>query len=439
MNYKILLTCILSTILSFSYAQESGHSCGYDHWFRNIRMNDAQKARAINDQFSAWIEQSRQQHRDDEVYQIPVVFHIVYNTGEQNLADSVVHSQLAVLNEDYRRLNANSIDTRDEFLPVAADVGIEFVLAQYDPEGNPTTGIVRTETERESFELNLFSTENTLDEVKFSSTDGSDAWDTEHYLNIWVCNIDAGFLGQVFGLAYPPATVPNWPDGTAAPSSGTEGVIIHYTTLGRNNPQHAADGVAENNHGRTLVHEVGHYLGLRHIWGDAIAFLGEDGCAVDDGFIDTPNCAESANFVCDFSSNSCTDGPEDLPNMIENYMDYSQDACMNMFTQEQADMMRFALTELRPGLLNSPALSVDSREEQKVELYPNPAVDMVSIKSNSMIDRIEILDHAGRVLKVQSVNDRVETQVSLKGMAAGSYLIRIHSGKNVAVRKLIKQ
>ncbi len=439
MYFKILLTCVLSLIFTFNYAQETSHSCGYDHWFRHIRLNDSEKARAMNDQFSDWIEQSRQQHRDDEVYQIPVVFHIVYNTEEQNLADSVVHSQLEVLNEDYRRLNPNAIETREEFLPVAADVGIEFVLAEFDPEGDATTGIIRTATQRENFELDLFGAENTLDEVKFSATGGSDAWDTEHYLNIWVCNISGGILGQIFGLAYPPATVPNWPDGSSAPSAGTEGVIIHYTTLGRNNPQHDVDGVDENNQGRTLVHEVGHYLGLRHIWGDAIVFLGEDGCEADDGFADTPNCAESDNFMCNGSANTCVDAPVDFPNMIENYMDYSQDACMNMFTQEQADMMRFALTELRPGLLNSPALSITSRVEQKVELFPNPAVDYVSVKSTSIIDHVELLDHTGRLLKIQNGNKRSQVQLSLEDFDAGSLLIRVHSGKEISVRKLIKQ
>lgn len=441
MYYKTLLTCLIVAVFTNVKAQETTHSCGFEHWIKHLKTEQPDAARAMHDQYEAWIEQSRQQFRDDEVYQIPVVFHIVHNTNEQNLADSVVHSQLEVLNEDYRRMNLNASETREEFLPVAADVGIEFVLADTDPQGNPTTGIVRTATDRDGFEMDLFATDNTLDDVKFAETGGSDAWNTENYLNIWVCNISAGFLGQIFGLAYPPATTPNWPEGASAPDENKEGVIIHYTTLGRNNPAHEADDVAENNLGRTLVHEVGHYFGLRHIWGDAIPFLGEDGCEADDGFTDTPNCAEADNFQCDYSANTCTDSPTDFPNMIENYMDYSHDACMNMFTQEQADMMRFVLTELRPGLLDSTSVGVSTGEllDNQLAMFPNPAKGHVNISSPVGIDQLEVFDYAGRNLKTVRTSNQTQLEIPLNDLAPGSYVIRIHSGDEVAVRKLIRQ
>lgn len=440
MYYKSLLTSIGVFIISCLQAQDVSHSCGFDHWRHQIHQQNPDQLREMDDRYAEWLERAREyaQHRDDEVYQIPVVFHIVHNIPDQNLADSVVYSQLEVLNEDYRRQNANAIETRAEFLPVAADVGIEFVLAEHDPQGNPTDGIVRVETDRENFEMDLFSEENTLDEVKFSATGGSDAWDTESYLNIWVCNISGGFLGQIFGLAYPPADVPNWPEEMAAPSAGAEGVIIHFTTLGRNNPAHMLDDVEGNDQGRTLVHEVGHYLGLRHIWGDATPFVG-DGCAEDDGFADTPNCVAADNFQCNHQANTCVDEPEDFVDMVENYMDYSPDLCMNMFTQEQADMMRFVLTEFRPGLLNSDAVGVDEYAvNEQIEVFPNPANEQITVRFTDRIDRVELLDLTGRSIGEFSSVNANHLEIPVQQHTPGTYFLRVHAGDRVEVHQWVR-
>lgn len=440
MYCKLLLISILISVFTNIQAQEVNHSCGFDHWRHYIHQQSPDQLRTMDDQYADWIERSREQaqQRDDEVYQIPVVFHIVHNTPDQNLADSVVHSQIEVLNEDYRRQNANAVDTREEFLPVAADVGIEFVLAEFDPQGNPTNGIVHVETDRENFEMDLFSQDNTLDEVKFSASGGSDAWDTESYLNIWVCNISGGGLGQIFGLAYPPADVPNWPEGAAAPTEGAEGVIIHYTTLGRNNPSHMLDDVEGNDQGRTLVHEVGHYLGLRHIWGDALPFIG-DGCAEDDGFADTPNCEAADNFQCNHQANTCVDEPEDFVDMVENYMDYSPDVCMNMFTQEQADMMRFVLTEFRPGLLNSDAVGVNEFAlNGQIDVFPNPASEQITVRFTDQIDRVELYDHTGRSLAEFGSVNADQLEIPVQQYAPGTYFLRVHANGEVGVHQWLR-
>lgn len=442
MMKPLLTLSFIVVILLSANAQSPQHSCGFDHWLHHVKQNNPDRARAINERYASWIEQSREmsQLRDEEVYEVPVVFHIVHNTSEQNLPDSVIYSQLEVLNEDYRRLNANASETRDEFLPVAGDVGIEFVLAEFDPDGNPTDGIVRVETDREGFELDLFSQENTLDEVKFSASGGSDAWDTEHYINIWVCNIQAGGLGQIFGLAYPPEGTPNWPEGSFATSPDVAGVVVQFTVLGRNNPHNALDGVDGNDQGRTLVHELGHYFGLRHIWGDALPFFGE-GCAEDDGLADTPNAEAADNFQCNLEANTCVDEPIDFPDMIENYMDYSPDACMNMFTQEQVDMMRFVLTELRPGLLSSDAVSVqESGIDNQLNIFPNPVSDKLTIQFSGQnpLELIEVLDYTGRVLQHQDQIHENRFVLPVENLHPGSYFLRISSGSERTVKKFIR-
>lgn len=416
------------------FSQNQNEPCGFDIWMRHVHQHQPQRASSIADDYRFMLSNFTSGQRD-EVLQVPVVFHIVYNNDDQNLPDSVIFSQLEVLNEDYRRFNANASETRDIFLPVAADAEIEFYLAQEDPNGNPTNGIVRTATSRSGFTLDLFSQENTLDEVKSSLTDGSDAWDTERYLNIWVCNIEAGLLGQIFGLAYPPNGVPNWPANSAEPTPEVSGVIVHYTTVGRNNPVANQDGVETNNMGRTCTHEIGHYFGLRHIWGDGFF----NGCSVDDGLADTPNCAAASGQNCNFNANTCTDAPVDYPDMVENYMDYSIESCQNMFTQEQIDMMRFALTEFRPGLLQNPASTAEERFSAQLQLFPNPAHNMFNIQTlnGQLIDAIELFDINGKLLISRNEIQQNNFQISVQDLMSGVYVAKVYAAGNVANKKLV--
>jgi len=366
MKKKIILI-ILSPLFVFS------QKCGFDNLINSKKDNN----NFISQYEYLYNEALNRISNSTETYYIPVVFHIVYNLESQNLSDSVISSQIEVLNEDYRRLNENASQTRDEFLEFASDANIEFFLANKDPNGNPTNGIVRQYTEREEFLMfeDFLSNEITLDEVKSTELGGSDAWDTNRYLNIWVCNIGSleiiGLeLGQVFGYAYPPVnideallelsvtqSVPEWPVDMLTNDQNLQGVVLHYTTVGRNNPAANEDSMTENNQGKTAVHEIGHYLGLRHTWGDATPFFGPDGCTLDDGISDTPNAEDQAGYVCDLNKNTCSGDTfgstgEDLPDMVENYMDYSPDTCLNMFTNGQINVMRNVLEIARTDLIN---------------------------------------------------------------------------------------
>ncbi|MEM7367511.1 MAG: M43 family zinc metalloprotease [Bacteroidota bacterium] len=300
------LLCGFAILPTTAFAQRT---CGADAIMDNIRANDPEQAArmdAIQRRIFQEAKSIQSSSRMDEVYLIPVVFHVVWNDSSENVSDAQLHSQIDVLNEDFRRLNADTINTPSAFRALAEDSKIEFCLASFDPAGNPTTGITRTFTNRNSFSLN--------DAVKSDASGGKSPWPRDQYLNFWVCNLSGGILGY----AFPPGSTP-----------AEDGVVCHYTYTGRvgniNFPFHL---------GRTATHEVGHWLGLRHLWGVG-------GCSNDDGIADTPS-QSSPNYGCqNFPSISCSNGPNG--DQFMNYMDYSDDVCFNMFSQGQIAVMRQVL------------------------------------------------------------------------------------------------
>lgn len=238
------------------------------------------------------------------VVTIPVVIHVVYYNSTQNLSDDKLLSQIDILNEDFRRTNADASQTPGAFQGLAADCEINFCMAQQDPSGNATSGIERRQTT-----VNGFTTD---DKVKKYTQGGLDAWDRNKYLNLWVCNLSGGLLGYA-----------QFPGGPAA----TDGVVCDYAYFGRIGATPPFDK------GRTATHEVGHWLNCYHIWGD-------DGtsCNGTDNVADTPNQADE-NYGCpSFPTISCSNGPNG--DMFMNYMDYTDDGCMNLFTAGQKSRMQ---------------------------------------------------------------------------------------------------
>ena len=251
------------------------------------------------------------------ITRIPVVVHIVYNESapEENVSDDQVRSQIDVLNLDFRKQNSDIDSIPAAFKLFAADARIEFFLASIDPSGAQTTGITRTKTL-----LTGFDDDNS---VKSTLEGGIDPWPTERYLNIWVCKLKRGLLGYA-----------QFPGGPAA----TDGVVITYTAFGT-----IGSAKAPFNLGRTTTHEVGHWLNLRHIWGDD-----GTGCSGTDFVDDTPNQAGSNTGTPSFPSPSCSNGPNG--DMYMNYMDYSDDASMFMFTAGQVLRMQATLDSVRSDL-----------------------------------------------------------------------------------------
>lgn len=275
----------------------------------------------LEEETRIWLEKHTEKSQIlNEVITIPVVVHVVYNRNqpEQNISDEQIISQIEALNADFRRMNSDTVNTPEIFRNLAADTYIEFQLAQRTPDGLPTNGITRTITDVEEFSFES-------DNIKYDNTGGKNIWNRDRYMNFWVCNLEQGYLGYA-----------QYPGGNAA----TDGVVVSYRNFG-------TTGTAQFpfNLGRTVTHEVGHWLNLVHTWGD------EDNCDATDYVSDTPN-QETAYYHCPgFPQSSC-----DSEDMFMNYMDYTDDRCMNLFTAGQSHRMHATLNGFRAPIKNSDAL-----------------------------------------------------------------------------------
>ncbi len=315
---KKLFFMFLSLNLSFiSFSQI--RNCGTMQYLEYLKSEDPaleQRMEKNEINIQQWI-QNAPEVSSSAIITIPVVVHVVYYTSTENISTAQVQSQIDILNEDFRRLNADASNTPSAFQSIAADSEIEFCLATIDPNGNSTTGITRTSTSQSSFSTN--------DNVKYSSSGGIDAWNTAEYLNIWVCDLSGGLLGYA-----------QFPGG----NSSEDGVVCDVAYFGN-----IGTATSPFELGRTTTHEVGHWLNLRHIWGDANC--GDDYCN------DTPT-QQSSNSGCpSFPSTSNCSANGSNGDMFMNYMDYTYDACMNLFTQDQKTRMIAAINTSRSGLLSS--------------------------------------------------------------------------------------
>ncbi|MCK0112454.1 zinc metalloprotease [Ornithinimicrobium sp. F0845] len=246
---------------------------------------------------------------------IPVVVHVVHRTDEENISEEQIASQLETLNADFRNLNLDGGTVPAPFAGLRGDARVGFELATTDPAGNPSDGITRTRTTVEGF------TDD--DAVKAAATGGADAWPADHYLNVWVAQLAAGLLGY--------AQFPGGPDAT-------DGVVITHTACGS-----TGTATAPFNLGRTATHEVGHWLNLRHIWGDD-----GTGCHGTDFVDDTPNQGGPNTGKPLFPVISCNNAPDG--DLFMNYMDYVDDDSMMMFTHGQVTRMQVALEGMRPTI-----------------------------------------------------------------------------------------
>jgi hypothetical protein len=249
---------------------------------------------------------------------IPVVFHIVM-PNPSLVTDAQIQAQLDTLNKDFFGANADSIKIPSYFKSLFGKSSIQFCLAQRTPDGEPTTGIERKITTKTSFTWD--------DGVKHGYSGGTESWNPDKYLNVWVCPMSNGLLGY--------ATPPD--DG----SPEDQGVVVEYKSL-------PGGSLVNFNTGKTLTHETGHYFNLYHIWGDTNSNTCADSDFVDDTpnqYISTSGCLTGVQF------DNCTSGGNGI--MYQNYMDYSDDPCLVMFTKGQVERMETALSVSRTSLLSS--------------------------------------------------------------------------------------
>lgn len=303
----VMLSAIGSMVHPIVFAQPVNR-CGvneHEQWLQSKDPKRAYQREQFNQMVNDYADQLLASKTTLPNINIPIVVHLVYKTAAQNISDAQIISQIDILNQDFNRQNPDTANTPVPFLPIAGVANVSFCLATVDPAGNPTTGIERRLTTVNSF--------NTNDAVKSFASGGLDAWDPSQYFNVWVCNLGGGLLG--YG-EFPTNQLSN-----------SYGVVIGYNYFGN-----IGNVSAPYNLGRTATHELGHCFNLFHIWGDdGTACTGSDQCA------DTPNQA-GENYTCPgFPSISCNNGPNG--DMWMNYMDYSDDACMNMFTAGQVARM----------------------------------------------------------------------------------------------------
>ncbi len=249
--------------------------------------------------------QTREDVRKAPIVTIETVVHILYNTEEQNVSTRQINSQIAVLNKDFRATNPDRNQSPDPFKGLVTDARIRFKVVE----------VTRTRTAKASFSHD--------DGMKRASGGGIAPFEPKTHMNMWVCPLGGGLLGYAQFPGGPPST---------------DGVVINYRAFGTN-----GTAQAPFNKGRTATHEVGHYLNLRHIWGDT------PDCSGSDLVADTPNCAAPNFGTPVWPVVTCNNGPNG--DMFMNYMDYVDDAAMFMFTAQQVLRMRAALDTTRSGLL----------------------------------------------------------------------------------------
>ena len=321
-------------------------------------------------------------------YQIPVVIHVIHN-GEPigsgaNISLEQIQSQLRVLNEDFNRENADATNTPPAFVSVAGNLDIEFILAKRDPDGQATDGIVRINGGRSSWSMN--------DNYQLKSRS---YWPAEEYMNIWVCNLTDGHAGYA---QFPESDI----DGMENSSTNrlTDGVVIWHRAFG------SVDDGAFNldpvfNKGRTATHEIGHFFGLNHIWGD------DTGCNGTDYVTDTPNQAGSTNGC---PTHPRTDACGQVV-MFQNYLDYSDDDCMNLFTQGQVDRMSIVIenSPRRKSLLTSPAL-----------LEPDPLPNDLGVRSIVFPDASVCSNTITPVIELRNFGNNTITSARIRFVLDGT-------------------
>lgn len=490
---KRILFLLFSWIFLSVTAQEIVHRCAMDHINAQAFQNNTQVSETYRFGNGNGIDNNVTYDttlaNTDTTYTIQVVVHVVYlnNNKYENVPDNVIQSQIDALNRDFNLLNPDSINLRPFFIPFRGNAKIRFELAKKAPNGAATTGITRTNGSLGSLGgwdpiSNVIWTAFGVEPLKedfflLAGSKGKSPWPANKYLNIYVCDLNYGnrkcnscltlcdTCGALGGYAYPPSNAINW--GPLALDHGkNDGVVIDFRFFGQNN-WYAQDSTSQRfkdfyTKGRTTVHEVGHYLGLQHAWGNVLPIPGFDnGCEIDDFIDDTPeeekafasNLVRGTTNPCDTSINTCTKNylGRDWPDMFENYMDYSTDQCYNLFTKQQVNLMRFNLLTRRSGIISkreveentTTAIHYTTLEEKGIQIYPNPTKTTFAIQINQPFlkeAQMIIYDVNGKNILQQTISKQTSTvEINSNAFSSGVYFIKIYNEDFTSFGKMIKQ
>lgn len=357
--------------------------CLSDFYLQKIMLEHPEKAlqiEAIERYTEQWVSKNAANVTNRTVITIPIVVHLVWKAAEENISDDQIRSQLPILNQDFRALNKEIPNVPAIFKSAIADIEFEFCLARRTPQGTPTNGITRTRTTVD----NIGTTTKTINTVSkraicYTELGGQDAWDTKRYLNIWIGKFEFG-LGEA-----------NFP-GTVEPEA--DGVRVDPSVFGTTGT--AAD--APYNLGRTTTHEIGHYFNLQHPWGASTG-----NCNNDDNVTDTPRqftdfrgeCPVHPQLFCGTAS------------MFMNFMNYSNDACLSMFTNGQKLRMLATLNGFRSGLLASPGCDTPTTTvdkipiAQQIQLLGNPIQESLRLSVENIVPQtftLQLVNAQGQLL-----------------------------------------
>lgn len=406
-----ILLAILLLMLPGTFKAQADDRCGVNaHRQELYRSNPGliRKQMELEKWTAQWIAENGASLSPRSVITIPVVVHIVWNQTPQNITDEQVFSQIEVLNQDFQASNTEVPGIPAIFKNLVANVEIEFCLASLDPNGNPTSGITRTFTDNP---VGIGGTTA----IHYTSMGGRNAWDTERYLNIWV----AKFAGSVGGTASFPGEGPPEEDG----------LEIDYRQFGKT-------GLSPPYHlGRTATHEMGHYFNLEHLWGPHI-----NDCCGNDFVDDTPPSCETYLQKCPIApAITCTS-----PDMFMNYMFYTDDACMGMFTLGQKMRMLATLNGPRSGLLGSIGCQTvavnEPKEKAEITIFQNPAVDQFSfiLKSSKPFGWNAVLfDSFGKAQIRDSIIPGSLKEMDVSQLASGVYWLQLENEGNVLTKKIV--
>lgn len=432
---KMAACCLFSLLtISQSVAQNAEpvnpNRCGtadYEQFLQKVHPLRRKQIEALNQNIQRFSDLKAQgriaQSTDETVYRIPVVVHVIHNntsnfiggSNNPNITEAQIQDQIAVLNEDFRRKEGTKGYNTS---PIGSDTGIEFYLATTDPSGNATSGITRTYYNRSEFNVN--SDWELASSIAY--------WPSDKYLNIWVVpKLNNDYLG----FAKYPTAADTLKGLSITTDEKTDGLLISSLVFGRVCPSQ----YRYNCLGRTATHEIGHWLGLIHTWGDA--FCGND------YVYDTPVTESS------YTGTTCTDVYSNCSgtrtrNLIENYMDYSPDFCMNMFTKGQRERMR-AVLQLSPRRVklvqasSGPLPESDALTVNIANPVTNSTADAQILFKGSKAFTVELYDVTGRLVYQNGYAATTSTTISLSmaNYQAGSYILRVKADQETVSKRLL--